>query len=531
MAKEVIFGLLGGIGLFIFGIKIMGESLQNIAGDRMRRLIAALTSNPIKGVAVGALVTSIIQSSSATTVMVVSFVHVGLMTLKQAVGVIMGANIGTTITAQIIAFKIGNYAMPIIGIGLIFNLLGSKKKHKYIGQGLIGFGLLFLGMDAMKDAMSFLRGREDIFLTFSHNPILGVLAGTIVTCLVQSSSATVGLTIAMVSSGVLSVDAAIPIIFGDNIGTTITAVLASIGANRHAKRAALAHVFFNVIGTVICLSVLPFYKELVAMTSSDPVRQVANAHTIFNVLNTLIFLPFINKYVKFIEFLIPRPEVIIEAGPKYLDERLFTAPPAAVDAVKRELVRMGKLSCGMLEDVKNVYIQNDRKLLEQLYQKEKVLNELTRSVLKYSSKLMQYDLPNDLTYTITNFIDIAGDIERIGDHSENLAEFYEYKVENNIPFSQRAMQEFEYMMDTVIRAVKYAIESFEKENPQLAAEVRDLEKQIDAMQKDYRRKHIERLNRGICAPEAGIIFIDILSNLERVGDHAHNIALMVMDLY
>ncbi|NMD17171.1 MAG: Na/Pi cotransporter family protein, partial [Synergistaceae bacterium] len=283
MSTGLLFNLLGGVGLFLYGIKLMGESLQDLAGDRMRRLISALTSSPLKGVAVGALITAVIQASGATTVMTASFVHAGLMTLKQSVGVMMGAAIGTTVTAQLVAFKIGDFALPLIGFGMLFAVFGRSKKQKFIGNGIVGFGLLFLGMLTMGNAMNFLRERQDIYLAFQHHPILGVMAGTALTMLVQSSSATVGLTIVMGSQGLLTLDSAIPILFGDNIGTTITAVLASLGMNRSARQSALAHVLFKVIGVAIFLAFVGPFKDLVLLTSSDIARQLANAHTLFNV--------------------------------------------------------------------------------------------------------------------------------------------------------------------------------------------------------------------------------------------------------
>jgi len=330
------FQILGGVGLFLFGIKLMSEALQYLAGDRMRQLIGSLTKTPIRGVFVGALVAMLIQSSSGTTVMTVSFVHAGLMSLKQAIGVIMGANIGTTVTAQIVAFKIKDFALPILGFGVLLVLFGRTKRQRYMGNGLVGFGLLFMGMQTMEGAMFFLRDRKDLFLAFSSNPFLGLFVGTAVTMLVQASSATIGLTMAMASQGLLSLDAAIPILLGDNIGTTITAVLASMGSNRSAKQAATAHVLFNVIGACIFLAVLPLYKQAVLATSGDISRQIANAHTIFNVTNTLMFLPFVSVFVWFIRKVVPDRGEHVVTGPMYLDMKLIKASPAAaVDAVKK----------------------------------------------------------------------------------------------------------------------------------------------------------------------------------------------------
>lgn len=531
MSLSLFFNLLGGVGLFLFGIKLMGESLQDLAGDRMRRLIAALTSTPFKGVIVGTVVTMLIQSSSATTVMTASFVHAGLMTLKQSIGVMMGAAIGTTVTAQIIAFKINAFALPIVGVGMILAVFGRTKRQKYMGNGIVGFGLLFVGMQTMEQAMFFLRDRQDIFLAFSHHPILGVLAGTILTMVVQSSSATVGLTIAMASQGLLSLDSAIPILFGDNIGTTITAVVASFGLNRSAKQAAFAHVFFKIIGVVIFLVILSPFKELVALTSSDIARQLANAHTIFNVLNTIIFLPFVGPFVRFVRWVLPDDQTIASMGPRFLDRNLIKASPiAAVDAVRKEMVRLGQLALEMIHDVRTAFVEDDRKMIPQVLQSEKCVNELTREITMFATELMQESLPPVLSTSLSFYVNGIGDLERVGDHAENLIELYEYKNDHNLTFSDLAVEEFELMTDKAVAALELSIGSLETGDLEKAKGAIDMEDQIDEMERALRKRHIDRLNQGVCQPSSGVVFIDILSNLERVGDHANNIALIVKDI-
>ncbi|HAK40369.1 MAG TPA: Na/Pi cotransporter [Synergistaceae bacterium] len=531
MTTGLFFNLLGGVGLFLFGIKLMGESLQDLAGDRMRRLISALTSSPVKGVIVGTLITALIQSSSATTVMTASFVHAGLMTLKQSVGVIMGAAIGTTITAQLIAFKIQEFALPLIGLGMLFAVFGRSKRQKFIGNCIVGFGLLFVGMQTMENATFFLRDRQDIFLAFQHHPMLGVLAGTVLTMLVQSSSATVGLTIVMASQGLLTIDSAIPILFGDNIGTTITAVLASVGLNRSARQSALAHVLFKVIGVLLFLAFLGPFRQLVLLTSTDIARQLANAHTIFNVLNTLLFLPFVEPFVRLVRAIIPDDGGVILMGPRFLDRNLISASPiAAVEAVRKELVRMGLLTLDMIRDVRTAFLENDRRMIDQVLQTEKVVNELTREIMSFSTDLMQVSLPPVLSSSLSFYVNGVGDVERIGDHAENLIELYEYKIEHNLPFSDLATKEFEVMMGLSEKAVRLSVEALDTADDMKAKQVLKLEDEIDAMERDLRKRHIDRLNQGVCNPGSGVIFIDILSNLERVGDHANNIALIVKDI-
>lgn len=531
MSFQTVLQVLGGVALLIYGIKIMGEALQELAGDRLRRLISSLTGTPIRGVAVGALVTMIIQSSSATTVMVVSFVHVGLMTLTQAVGVIMGANIGTTITAQLMAFSIKKYAIigAIVGAGL--SILGKNRRHKQLGAGLVGFSLLFIGMGMMQNAMSFLEGRQELFLPFKEHLILAVLAGTIVTMLVQASAATVGLTMAMASQGLIPLDVAIAIIFGDNIGTTITAVLASLGGNRAAKQAATAHVMFNVIGTTIMMLLISPFSKLVMLTSHDIGRQVANAHSIFNILNTCMFLPFVRPYAAFIQRLVPNKETMQEHGARFLDRNLIeSAPAAAVDAVRKEMVRMGKIAYDMLSGCRKAILEQDDKIVSELLQTEKMINSLTYDIVNYATELGQKGLPPDLSLILNSCIGGVGDIERMGDHGENLLEMSLFLTDKGQKLTPTAHAECEEMFDLVLEAVLLSIQSVENEDIKTAQQVMDLEPKIDQMEKTLRFRHIERLNTGECNPSSGVVFIDILSNLERVGDHAHNVACITKDI-
>lgn len=531
MHWQSVIGLFGGVGLLLYGVMTMGNSLQTIAGDHLRKLISRLTATPIRGVGVGAVVTMIIQSSTATTVMVVSLVHAGLMTLPQAVGIIMGANIGTTITAQLIAFKISSYALIPVGIGVILTLAGKTKVQRAVGHCLVGFGLMFLGMQTMQNAMSFLQGRRDLFLPFQHYPILALFAGTLVTMLIHSSSATVGLTMAMASQGVISLEVAVAIMLGDNIGTTVTAFIASLAGNRAAKQAAMAHVMFNVIGALIVMPILPFFSALCASTSHDIARQVANSHTIFNVACTLLFLPFVDPYVRLIQKIVPSKGAAVWVGPKYLDTKLIAAAPAAaVEAVRQEMIRMGLLTLEMLQMCRRAIVENDRKMIDEVAQTEKLVNELTHNIVDYAAHLGQSSLSPDLSTILSTCVNGVGDIERIGDHCTNLIEMYEYLLDHKLHFSPVAIGEFKEMFDLVYEAVDKSISSLAKEDPHLAQEVLELEDRVDVMEKMLRARHIERLNRGECQPGAGVVFIDILSNLERVADHAHNVAYVTLDI-
>lgn len=525
------FQVLGGVGLFLFGIKLMSEALQALAGDRMRQLIGSLTKTPIRGVFIGALVAMLIQSSSGTTVMTVSFVHAGLMSLKQAVGVIMGANIGTTVTAQLVAFKVKELALPILGIGVIFALFGRTKKIKYMGNGMVGFGLLFMGMQTMESSMAFLHDKKEIFLAFGTNPLLGLLAGTVVTMVVQTSSATIGLTMAMAAQGLLTLEGALPILLGDNIGTTIGAVIASLGSNRSAKQAAAGHVFFNIIGAGVFLVALPLYKEVVIWTSGDISRQLANAHTIFNVVNTALFLPFVTPFVWLIRRIVPDKGERLVAGPIYLDMKLIGASPAAaVDAVKKEILHMGSLAAAMLQDVRRAFEEDNAKMISEVGHKEKAVNEINRAISSFASEIWQKGVSSDLSAVLGAYVNGTGDIERIGDHTTNLIELYEYKVDHGVVFSEIAMDEFKDMYDTVEEAFRLSMESLNEEDVAKAKEVDRLEEEADRKEKLLRKNHISRLNKGECTPQGGVIFIDILSNLERISDHAYNISFIAADI-
>ncbi|MDR3165940.1 MAG: Na/Pi cotransporter family protein [Synergistaceae bacterium] len=525
--------LLGGVALLIYGIKTMGDALQSLAGDNMRRLLASLTGTPAKGIAVGALVTMIIQSSSATTVMVVSFVHVGLMNLAQAFSVIMGANIGTTIVAQLIAFNITKYSIVAAIVGMILALAGRNAKQRQAGAGLVGFALLFIGMDMMQDAMNFLRGRAELFIGMNDKPIYGLLMGMLVTMAVQASSATVGLTMAMASQGLLELPTAIAIIFGDNIGTTITAVLASLGGNRAAKQAAAAHVMFNVIGSCILMFFLNPYTALIRATSPDVMRQVANSHSLFNILNTVVFFPFVKPYTELIKKIFPNgPQVaVVPQEARFLDTHLAEVSPAAgIEAVRKEMVSLGEIALAMIKDCRRVVIERDWKSIPDVLMAEKNIDHLTHAIIRYATEVGQKVQTRDLSLLLNSCVSGVSDIERMGDHGENIAELAQYMSEHKLKFSHKATAECDEMFQLVVAAIEKSLRALEEERSELSEEVMELEKKTDEMERVLRARHIERLNSGKCQPDVGVVFIDILSNLERVADHAHNVALIVNDI-
>ena len=519
--------------MFLYGIKMLSSSLQNLAGDKLRQLLGELTKTPLRGILVGIIVTVLIQSSAGTTVMTVSFVNTGLLSLKQALGLIMGANIGTTVTAQLIAFNIDTLALPLLALGVFMSMLFSRKQVGYLASGLIGLGLVFMGMQTMKTASHIISQHRELLLFLSRNRLTGVLAGMILTALIQSSAATIGLTIAVASQGLITLDAAIPIILGDNIGTTLTAIFASLNASRPAKQAALGHVLFNLIGTVIFISLLPVYSKIVEATSPDIGRQIANAHTIFNVLNTVLFFPFISLLAKLISTIIPlRPEDKPE-DVMYLDSNLINISSAsAVEAVKDELLHMGNIVQRMFALIRTTFFEYDEGKMEDRRKKfdslEDSVNKITRAISEYASEIWQRGVSDEVSTVLGCYVNASLDLERIGDRAENLIERSEVM---NHYLSDDAVEEFRDMYDTTCQAIDLSLSSLQHEDSAQAwTVIREIEKKIDGQERKYRKNHIDRLNRGECDPEKGVNFITLLSNLERIGDHSNNIAGYTLDI-
>ena len=533
MSLESFLTMFGGLGLFVYGMKLMGEGLERTAGDRLKSLLELLTRNRIMGVLVGTLVTAIIQSSSATTVMVVGFVNAGIMDLSQAIGVIMGAIIGTTMTAQLIAFKLTSLALPAIGVGTGIVVFGRNKTQRFIGQVILGFGLLFFGMQTMEVALKPLAKmpRFVSFMTnFSKTPLLGVLAGFLTTGLVQSSSATIGILQALASQGIINISIALPILFGDNIGTCVTALLSSIGTNITARRAAVFHLAFNVVGSLIFILILPLVQMAVTLTSTDPVRQIANAHTIFNITNTLVQLPFTFLLAKLVTYLIPGEPEIIERGLKYIDDRLLETPSIAFTQVKKEIARMGNMALETFRDSINTFLYYDEQKDKIVKDKETVINDLARETTRYLAMLSRTSLPEAEYDSITDLINTVNDMERVGDHAMNILELAEFREEHRLPFSNEAIQELVEMASKVKETFDLAVYTFLHWDKSTAQKIIENEEEIDSMEKKLRINHIKRLNEGSCNPSSGVIFLDLLTNLERIGDHSFNIASYVLNI-
>ncbi|MBB6214576.1 phosphate:Na+ symporter [Anaerosolibacter carboniphilus] len=536
----IAFGLIGGLGLFLYGMRIMGDGLEKAAGEKLKRLVEVLTNNRVMGVLVGTIVTMVIQSSSATTVMVVGFVNAGIMKLTQAVGVIMGANIGTTVTAQLVSFKLTDYAPVAVGIGVAIWLFTSNKRTKNIAEILIGFGILFIGMETMSDSMKPLRefeGFKTLLASFGGGSItdtlLGILAGFGITAIIQSSSASIGILIALASQGLLPIESALPILFGDNIGTCVTAMLSSIGATKTAKRAAFIHFLFNVIGTIIFVLLLqgPVLHFVKNISPGDSARQIANAHTMFNIGNMLIQLPFAGVLVFIARKAIPETadEQDQVMGVKYLDDRILETPSIALGQTIKEVLHMGNLALDSYRKSMEAFFKADEKIAHEVFNLESAVNNLEREIAAYLVKLSNTSLSGEQHEIVDGLFNTINDIERVGDHADNLAELAIYRIENKLDFSEGALQELQLMNDRVIKSYEQAILALKTGDTNIAKRVIEREGEIDHMEKSLRASHIARLNKQQCSPGAGVIFLDVISNLERIGDHAKKIAFAVID--
>ncbi|ARK30581.1 Na/Pi cotransporter family protein [Halalkalibacter krulwichiae] len=534
--QTILFMFLGGLGIFLFGIKYMGDGLQKAAGDRLRDILDRFTTNPLMGVLAGIVVTVLLQTSTGTTVLTIGLVNAGFMTLKQAIGVIMGANIGTTVTAFIIGIKISNYALPIIALGTFLIFFFKNNKVNNLGQVIFGFGALFYGLNLMGDAMKPLREVQafaDLTVSMSDNALLGVLIGTVFTVIVQSSSASIGLLQTLYSQGLMDLQAALPVLFGDNIGTTITAVLASLGASIAARRAALTHVIFNLIGTIIVLLVFrPFVFLIGKLQESltlNPEMTIAFAHGIFNVSNTLIQLPFIAILAIIVTKIIPGQDSAIDYKAHHLDERFIRESPSiALGQGKKEVLRMAELSEKGLESVGEYLKTQDKKHGELIPQFEDAINNLDRKITDYLVKLSSHPLSSEDSKLHSTLMDTIRDIERIGDHMENIMELVQSQVANKVKFSDSAVSDLDEMFDLTLSTVKQSFKALELNDETEARAVLEKEEKIDKMERDLRKKHIARLNANKCTGSAGIIYVDIVSNFERIGDHAVNIAQVVL---
>lgn len=536
--QEVFFQFIGGLGIFLFGLKYMGDGLQKSAGDRLREILDRFTTNPFMGVLAGIFVTVLLQTSTGTTVITIGLVSAGFMTLRQAIGVIMGANIGTTVTAFIIGIDIGAYALPIIAVGAILLFFVKNHKVNNFGQIVFGFGTLFYGLELMSGGMKPLRELQafiDLTQSMSDVPILGVVVGTVFTMIVQSSSATIGVLQGLYSEDLISLNAAIPVLFGDNIGTTITAVLAAIGASVAAKRAAAVHVMFNIIGTAIFMILLipftAFITWIDQFLNLEPAMQIAFAHGTFNVTNTIVQFPFIAALAWIVTRIVPGKDVVVEFKPKHLDPHFIEQSPSiALGQAKEEVLRMGQFAVQGLSESYEYLKTKNKKNAELGYQVEDAINNLDAKITDYLIQLSGSSLSAQESERHSVLMDTVRDIERIGDHFENVIELVDYQQANKVKMTDEAMADLNEMFTLTIEAVSQSIDSLDTNDHDKARSVAEKEDLIDKMERKFRKKHILRLNEGVCSGQAGIVFVDIISNLERIGDHSVNIAEAVLGI-
>ncbi len=533
--KNVIFGLIGGLGLFIFGMKFLSDGLQKVAGTKLRRILRSLTKNKFRGIALGAIVTSIVQSSSVTTVMLIGLINAGIINLIQSAGVVIGANIGTTITAQIIAFKVAQYALPAIGIGVVMMLIPRKRKFQFWGQIIFAFGLIFLGLSTMSGVMEPLKDIPAVthfFVQLSSNPILGILLGAIFTMMIQSSSASIGMVMALATVGLIDFRAALFLILGGNVGTTVTAWLASIGGSLSAKRMACFHTLFNVIGVCyfsvlvysgVCTAFLDFITP--GPLNTDTIaRHIANAHTFFKVVNAGIFVLIIGPVVSFIKIIMPGKDMYVSTDFKYLQDKLLNTPDIAVVSVRKELAAMAKLVKNTIVTAVEGFFSKDNKSIAHVSTQESAIDHLQNDITFYLAKLSSKSLSPELASQLPPLLHSINDLERVSDHAVNIAELTEKIYADNIPFTNNALAEMRTIYAKVEDMIDETVRCIEDNDESASKKVINSEEEVNKLQKSYLAHHSKRLCDRKCSPASALIFVDFINNIEKIGDHLTNIA-------
>jgi len=537
MDASVVVSLMGGLGLFLLGMKQMSDGLEKAAGAKMRGILEAVTTNRVLGMLVGVVFCAIIQSSSATTVMVVSFVNAGMMTLNQAAGVIMGANIGTTVTSQLVAFNLSQYAPVFLFAGVVMTQFIKNDRAKKIGEIVLGFGVLFMGLSLMSGSMASMKDSPAVvdMLASLTSPIMAVLMGFVITGIIQSSSVTVSIVLLMAQQGLLQLPICFYIILGCNIGACASAMLASLSGKKEAKRAALIHLYFNIIGTIIIYIILSFaggwvLNTLTSISGSDPGRCVANAHTLFKIFQVFVLLPFAGGIVKLTYLTIPGDEKVSEEAFElyYIGDKNMFSPTTAVIQAVRELEHMGALAYENLNRGLEALLTMDEGKIKKIYEVEKQINFLNHSITNYLIKISQLTLPIDDSKSIGALFHVVNDIERIGDHAENMADAAQNRINDNIIFSDAGIQELKEMAAKVNTILEYSIDMFAHNTKEHLQDIMDIENEIDEMERQLQRNHVERLTKNECSAASGMLFSDVISGFERVADHATNIAYALL---
>jgi len=544
MSQQIIFNLVGGLGLFFLGMRMMSDSLKKVAGNRLRNTLDVLTKNPVLGLFVGMVATMLVQSSSVTTVMTVGFVNAGLLTLRQAISVVLGANIGTTLTAWLVSFfalfKVTNYALPAIGIGFLLTMFGKTHGMRMWGNFILGFGLLFTGLSLIKDAFSPLQASEALkksLLTFGTYPLLGILLGIFMTILLQSSSATIALLQIMAFSGLIDFRTCIPIVLGDNIGTTVTAQLAAIGTSAAARRTAMAHTLLNVIG--VCYMCIPVYTGIYArfiemlvpgpVTHNNIMLHIALSHSVFNVINSFfIFLPLIGLLERLTVKLTRVKPGELDMMPIYLERHLLNNPPIALAQSAREIIRMMDCARDALQDALKGFFNNNQSVLDEVNRKEEVVDNLQREITQYLVELSQRQLEKDEAETIPVLLHSINDVERVGDHAVNIAELAQRKIAQKLPFEEEELDELRKIVEIVFSMFENTKKALKNNNNDFARMALEGEAHLNEMQVLLKENHVSRANEGKYNLLSGIIYIDFVDNIEKIGDHLTNIAQGVL---
>lgn len=528
---------IAGLALFLYGMNLMAEGLQKVAGNKLKGFIKTLTRNRLMAVLVGMFVTMIIQSSSATSVMVVGFVNAGIMTLYQAVGILFGANIGTTITGQMVSFNLAQFAPIAIASGLIIKATAKNNQLKDFGEILIGFGILFLGINFLKEALSPLKELPEFtewILTYGTSPILGVMVGIVMTLALQSSSATIGVLIALAAQGVLPFSTALYIIFGDNIGTCTTAVISSLGTSNRGKQVALIHMTIKIIGTVYFMLFLSGWLTYLveSMDPGNTARQIANAHTIFNLVNVIVLFPFANLLVRFAQKVLPYEDDEEDSVDTitYLDERILITPSIALKNTMYEFIMMAtEANQTLLHAI--LSIQNrDKDYIQKAYDFEERVNSYEKHIIEYLIKISQQSISKEDLTLIDELFNTANDIERISDHAENIADSANVLIDKEIILDEKVTSELNYVYELVRKGFSYSIDAFSTGNTDRVKDVIEIERELDRLKIEIRDKHMRRMNKGEASPESGVFVMDLLSNLERISDHFRNIGETVIRL-
>lgn len=537
MYFKLIIQVLGGLVLFIFGMTTLSDSLQKVASNKIKSIMNILAKKPWASVLVGLSTTMVIQSSSATSVMTVGFVNAGLMTLKTAIGIIMGANIGTTITAQLVSFNIVDaLSYPLIIVGFVMFFVSKRRRYKNIGMAIIGLGLLFLGMNLMKQSLEPLKdnlGFKNFLLIFSKDPFLGLLAGLIITSILQSSSATIGLLIALAAQGLMPITVAVPILFGDNIGTCATALIASAGTTVTARRTAFAHLLFNIFGTVLFFTLLYGFKLgtwLFPHIGNTVPHQIANMHTIFNTTTTIILFPIIGLFEKLVVKLYPGKDVVEHKNAIFLDERLIKTPAIALDQAKKELHRLAKIVKVMLDAAFARLNNKDTNLEKRVLDREAAVDSVTEDIIRYLTQVSRQSLTLTLSNKLTNLMHIAYTTERTGDHAESMLYLMIVKEENRMIFSKIEIEELGNLNDKVISMFDILLNGMENGNIEIFENCERIEAEIDEIVKSMRLNHLKRLQKGESMPLSGVIFSDIVLHFERTGDLLYDISRNLLEI-